>query len=46
MAGASVAMVASTLLKNGVEHMGVMKSGLANWLDVHGYASEATSAAG
>lgn len=41
MAGASVAMVASTLLKNGVEHMGVMKSGLANWLDAHGYASVA-----
>jgi dihydroorotate dehydrogenase (fumarate) len=41
MAGASVAMVASTLLKNGVEHMGVMKSGLGNWLDAHGYASVA-----
>jgi dihydroorotate dehydrogenase (fumarate) len=41
MAGVSVAMVASTLLNNGVDHMGVMKAGLANWLDAHGYASDA-----
>ena len=41
MAGASVAMVASTLLNNGVEHMGAMKDGPANWLDAHGYASVA-----
>jgi dihydroorotate dehydrogenase (fumarate) len=39
MAGASVAMVASALLKNGVDHMGQLKSGLSSWLDAHGYAS-------
>lgn len=41
MAGASVAMITSTLLKNGIEYMGEMKSGLASWLDAHGYDSVA-----
>jgi dihydroorotate dehydrogenase (fumarate) len=39
MAGATVAMTASALLKNGVEHLGVIKRDLALWMEKHEYAS-------
>lgn len=39
MAGASVVMVASELMKNGVGRIGEMESELARWLTVHNYQS-------
>ncbi len=39
MAGASVAMTASSLLKNGVEHAGVILDGAREWMETHEYQS-------
>lgn len=39
MAGASVAMVASAILKNGIEHISVMMDDLNQWLDDHSVES-------
>jgi len=41
MAGASVAMTASALLKNGVEHAGVILDGAREWMEAHEYESVA-----
>ncbi len=41
MAGASVAFMASSLLKNGVSHAGLVLDELDRWLDAHEYASVA-----
>jgi dihydroorotate dehydrogenase (fumarate) len=37
MAGASVAMLASSLLKNGVNYIANIKTGLVEWLEGHGH---------
>ena len=39
MAGASAVMVASTLLKNGIGHLGQIKSELLSWMKEHGYST-------
>jgi dihydroorotate dehydrogenase (fumarate) len=39
MAGARVAMMTSALLRNGIEHLADVRSGLAAWMDAHEYAS-------
>jgi len=39
MVGADVAMMASALLRNGVEHLATVKDDLRLWLDEHEYAS-------
>ena len=39
MAGASVAMVASELLENGVDRIGVILNDLRAWMTAHGYES-------
>jgi len=39
LAGASVAMVASVLLKKGVGHVATMNSELKSWMEVHEYES-------
>lgn len=39
LAGADVTMMASTLIRNGVEHLGVLEEGLVGWLADHGYDS-------
>ncbi len=39
MVGADVAMMASALLRNGVEHLATVKRDLACWLDEHEYTS-------
>ena len=39
MAGASVAMTASELIKNGISSVKTMLLGFSNWLDVHEYES-------
>jgi len=37
MAGATVVMLCSALLRNGIPHMTKVASGLSEWLDEHGY---------
>ena len=39
LAGADVVMVASELIRNGVDRMRVLRDGLSAWLDEHGYES-------
>lgn len=39
MAGASVAMMTSALLKNGVEHLDSVLSGIVQWMEEHEYES-------
>ncbi len=39
MAGANVAMMASELLENGVDRIGVILNELTRWMDAHGYQS-------
>jgi dihydroorotate dehydrogenase (fumarate) len=39
LVGADVVMTASALLRNGVQHMRVMREGLEGWLDENGFAS-------
>lgn len=39
LAGADVTMMASTLIRNGIEHLGVLEEGLVGWLADHGYDS-------
>ncbi len=39
VAGADVVMVASTILRNGSEQVGVLRAGLQQWLDEHGHQS-------
>ncbi len=41
LAGASAVMMASALLKHGIAHLGLVRSELTEWLDIHGYASVA-----
>ena len=38
LAGATVAMLASALLKRGVEHLNAVRSELSDWMTQHGYA--------
>jgi dihydroorotate dehydrogenase (fumarate) len=39
MAGATVTMMASSLFRNGIEHLGVVKQGLVDWLVENEYES-------
>ncbi len=39
LAGADVAMSTSALLRNGPEHLSVLRDGLTNWLEDRGYVS-------
>jgi dihydroorotate dehydrogenase (fumarate) len=39
MAGARVAMMTSTLLRNGIEHLADVRTGLEAWMDAHDYTS-------
>jgi dihydroorotate dehydrogenase (fumarate) len=39
MAGASVAMLCSALLRNGIGRLGEIATGVSDWLDLHGHAS-------
>ncbi len=39
MAGANVAMMTSALLKYGIEHIGVVLSGMERWMEEHEYTS-------
>jgi dihydroorotate dehydrogenase (fumarate) len=39
MAGAHVAMMTSTLLRNGIEHIGVVLAGMERWMEEHEYIS-------
>lgn len=39
MAGANVAMMASTLLKNGIPHLSTLLNGLENWMETYQYTS-------
>jgi len=39
MAGANVAMMTSALLKYGIEHIGVVLSGMEAWMEEHEYSS-------
>ena len=39
LAGASVAMITSVLLKRGVDHIGAMLSEFQQWMEVHEYSS-------
>jgi dihydroorotate dehydrogenase (fumarate) len=41
LAGAQVVQLASTLVKNGIPHLGKMLAGLDDWLDRHGASSVA-----
>ena len=36
--GATVAQVASTLIKNGVPHLGKLRDGLEDWMDKRGFS--------
>jgi dihydroorotate dehydrogenase (fumarate) len=38
-AGASVAMLTSVLLERGIQYLEMLKSGMVEWLEVHGYES-------
>ncbi|MDX2139496.1 MAG: dihydroorotate dehydrogenase-like protein [Chloroflexota bacterium] len=39
MAGANVTMMASALLRSGIEHLGVVEMGMRKWMEEHDYAS-------
>jgi dihydroorotate dehydrogenase (fumarate) len=39
MAGASIAMMTSALLRNGIEHLATVRNGLLEWMEEHGYES-------
>jgi dihydroorotate dehydrogenase (fumarate) len=39
MVGADVTMMASALMRNGVEHLATVEDDLRSWLDDHGYSS-------
>ncbi len=39
MAGASVAMMTSALLRNGIEHLDTLRAGLLEWMEEHAYDS-------
>jgi dihydroorotate dehydrogenase (fumarate) len=39
MAGANVVMLASSLLKRGIPHLGVLRRGLEHWMEEHEYES-------
>ena len=39
MAGASVAMMTSALLRNGIEHLTTVRTGMIEWMEEHGYES-------
>lgn len=39
MAGAHVAMMTSALLKYGIEHIGVVLTGMEGWMEEHEYVS-------
>jgi dihydroorotate dehydrogenase (fumarate) len=39
LVGADITMFASTLLRNGVDHLSELKTSLRNWLEVHEYQS-------
>lgn len=39
LVGADVVMTASALLRNGVQHVGIMRGGLERWLGENGFAS-------
>jgi dihydroorotate dehydrogenase (fumarate) len=39
LAGATVVQVASTLIKNGVPHLGRMRAELESWMDKRGYGT-------
>jgi dihydroorotate dehydrogenase (fumarate) len=39
MAGANVTMMASALLRSGIEHIGVVEAGMRKWMEEHDYAS-------
>jgi dihydroorotate dehydrogenase (fumarate) len=39
MAGANVAMMASALIRNGIDHLAVISRELNQWLDSYGYGS-------
>jgi dihydroorotate dehydrogenase (fumarate) len=39
LAGATVVQVASTLLRNGVTHLGRLRGGLEDWMDKRGFAT-------
>jgi dihydroorotate dehydrogenase (fumarate) len=39
MAGAAVAMMASALLRHGVEHLATVTQDLRHWMEEHEYAS-------
>ncbi|MCB0080220.1 MAG: dihydroorotate dehydrogenase-like protein, partial [Caldilineaceae bacterium] len=39
MAGAKVTMLASELLRNGIERMGQIRAELVNWMEEHEYES-------
>ena len=41
LAGADVAMTTSALLREGPAHVGVLREGLRDWLQAHGYGSAA-----
>ena len=39
MAGARVAMMTSALLKHGIEHVRVVRTGMLDWMEAHEYES-------
>ena len=39
MAGASAVMLASTLLKNGLDHLGQIRSEMVDWMKESGYST-------
>jgi dihydroorotate dehydrogenase (fumarate) len=39
MAGASIAMMTSALLRNGIEHLATVRTGILEWMEEHGYQS-------
>ncbi|MBV9544309.1 MAG: dihydroorotate dehydrogenase-like protein, partial [Chloroflexi bacterium] len=39
LVGADVTMMASALMRHGVEHLGTVLESLEDWMDQHGYAS-------
>jgi dihydroorotate dehydrogenase (fumarate) len=41
LAGADVVMTTSSLIRNGIEHIAALKSGLENWMDEHEFESVA-----
>jgi dihydroorotate dehydrogenase (fumarate) len=41
LAGANVTMMASALLKNGIDHLRVVEKGIRDWMEQHEYESVA-----